>query len=83
VEVEMQKKTSQRNRGKYLEALIERSNIQYDLKGIATINKIPTPMTTGAEMERYLMPGTPRNQQSTLSAFTMENLSHLIQSRHH
>lgn len=41
----MQKKTSQRNRGKYLETLIERSNIQYDLKGIATINKIPTPMT--------------------------------------
>lgn len=34
-----------RNRGKYLERMIEISNKQYKIKGIAIIDKIPTPMT--------------------------------------
>lgn len=79
----MQKKTSQRNRGKYLETLIERSNIQYDLKDIATINKIPTPMTHRSRNGKIFDARYTKNQQSTLSAFITENLSHLIQSRHH
>lgn len=45
--------TNYSNRGKWLEGVIEASNKQYYERGLAIINKIPTPMAKNSRSGRY------------------------------